>query len=253
MIKTNPSLPGWIENYAYPGAIKIDATLTDENAFWFLLSSCCPAIFESYAILLHPFKVNWKLKKELDLGLSVQKESDSADFDNVTWKDFFTFYNKKFDINNAYKTHNEIAKALSSHTKIISLDPVKLTGWPPYIYFPDEGNAEYEHLEAIIKDIQVIHGDQVVNYFFFLENTKDWQYGDIMYEGTLSEFEKLKQQDNIDDTPTAIYPITMEWCIVSSIDLPFTYIGGKAALIDKIISNRELEVFKLQQIFNPIS
>jgi hypothetical protein len=236
MLKIDPTLPDWIRNYAYPGAIEVDGTLTDENAFWFLLTACCPLIFQSYAILLHPFKVNWKLKQEIDTGLTVNLDKNKADFKRVSWKDFFAYYGKSFDINSAYTTQEELRKVFAENNN-----------WPPYLYYPGQDN--YEDVEIIIKELIGIYVDQLVNYYYFLENTKVWDNGDIIYEGYLSEFEKLRQQDDIDDTPNSIFPLTKEWCMLSDVDLPFTYIGGTTELINKITRNKKLEIFKLEPIF----
>jgi hypothetical protein len=249
MKRISPSLPKWVDYFTTLGFERVDGTLTDESAIWFFLTACCPLIFESYAVLFHPFMVNWKLKNEIDSGKSIQKERNLTDFESVSWKDFFKLNAKEFDIKTAYTTHEDIAEILRNGPKIANFEPLGNTGWPPYILYPAQGNAPFEDLSIIINDIMRIHNDQVVSYYYFLLNTKDPMLGNIAFEGTLSEFEKLKQPDNIDDTPTIIYPPTKKWCIISDFDTPFTYLGGSTELINAITSHKELEVYKLEPRF----
>ncbi|HTA26392.1 MAG TPA: hypothetical protein VK809_01295 [Bacteroidia bacterium] len=240
MIKVANTLPDWIEKYASPGATKVEGTLTDKNAFWFLLTACCPLKFESYAILLHPFWINWKEKERIESQPSTKEEIDSRDFKKLSWKDFFSHYGKSFDINSAYEVQEELREKFAEGNK-----------WPTHLWYPGS-NIEYSDLAIIIKELIEIYGDQLTNYYYFLTNTKVWSDGDIIYQGYLSELEKLKEQVEIDDTPNAIYPNSEEWCIISDIDLPFTYIGGSSKLIDNITSDPKHEIYKLTPKFNEV-
>lgn len=237
MKKIESTLPDWIKNYALPGAIEVDGTLTKENAFWFLLTACCPLIFEAYAILLHPFAINWKVKRMVDSGVIVREEIvDEKDFAKVAWKDFFSRYGKSFDINSAYEIHEELREKFAEGNN-----------WPPYLWYP--GYADYKGLTIIVKELIEIYENQLVNYYYFLENTKVWSNRDVLYQGCLSEFENLKNQIETENTPNAIFPDTKDWCIVSDVDLPFTYIGGTSMLIDNICRLSNLEIFKLTPRF----
>ena len=93
MIKIDNILPDWISRQAElgPNAL-VDGKMTDENAFWYLLTVCCPQIFESFVIALHPFRVNKKAKDLIASGLTLnEKQIVRQDFSRVSWADFFKF------------------------------------------------------------------------------------------------------------------------------------------------------------------
>ena len=93
-----------------------------------------------------------------------------------------------------------------------------------------------------------MYGDTLANYYYCLLKT-DKCDDEIVYRGYLSEFDELKNKDDIRDNPTAIYPDNKEWCIVTDYDLPYTYIGGTKEFIDNITSNNDFEIFKIEPRF----
>ena len=139
--------------------------------------------------------------------------------------------------------HKANLKDSNSIKEKISKEIVK-NPWPPYIWYPAEGNLDKEEFSEIFIKIKDLYYDQVVNYFYSFLKTKSWE-NDIIYKGLISEFDKLADQTEIKDNPTAVYPDTREWCIVSDYDLPFTFIGGSAQLIDSITNNTKYEIFQI--------
>jgi hypothetical protein len=235
---SNDKLPAWISRQASLGPnVQVEGMLTNDNAFWYLLTVCCPLIFESYAIILHPFWINWKAKDLTTSGLKISEDqTDNSDFKRVSWRHFFSIYGKSFNLETAYKTQEELSEELRKD-------------YPSYVWFPGEGDCESEELTFVLQQVSQLYGDIIANYYYCLLKTEKWETEHI-YRGRLSEFAELKFQADIRDNPTAIFSDDKKWCIVSDYDLPFTYIGGSTELIDSIVSNSDFEIFKLTPIFN---
>lgn len=238
MTTTDNILPDWISRQATLGPnIVVDGEQTDENAFWYLLTVCCPMLFDSYAIVLSPFWINWKVKELVDSGLTITvKQADKSDFKRLTWRQFFKIYSKDFDLKTANQTEIEIKKQ------------IHLDDWPPYLWFPGEGNCETEELTFILNQLADLYGDTLVNYYYCLLKTEKWD-NEIIYRGQISEFDELKSKADIRENPTAIYPDTKEWCIVTDYDLPFTYIGGTKEFIDRITTNNDFDIYRIEPKF----
>ncbi|MCC7245134.1 MAG: hypothetical protein IT269_05620 [Saprospiraceae bacterium] len=234
MITTDNALPDWIAKQATLGQkVSLEVEQAEENALRYLLSVCCPQIFESYAIVLGPFWINWKVKELVSSGL-ILTETDESDFKRLSWRQFFNLYDKDFEINTAHQIATEIDKQLTGN-------------WPPYLWFPGEGNCETEELNFILNQIADRYGDTIVNYYYCLLKTQKWE-GDIFYRALISEVDTLKDKTDIRDNPTAIYPDNKDWCIVSDYDLPYTYIGGTKELIDSIASNSAFDIYKIEPL-----
>ena len=237
MKPSNNILPDWISKQATLGPnVQVDGTMTNDNAFWYLLTVCCPQIFDSYAIILHPFWINWKVKDLVSSGLRISDQKDNTGFKRVLWQQFFSMYDKPFDITTAYQTQLELNEELRNH-------------FPSYLWYPGEGDCEDEELTFILKQISHYYGDIVANFYYCLLKTQKWET-EYIYRGELSEFGELKSKSDLRDNPTAIYPDNKEWCIVTDYDLPFTYIGGTKELINSITNDCEFEIFKLEPMFN---
>lgn len=238
MTGTDNILPDWISRQAtLDPNVMVHIEQTNENSFWYLLTVCCPLLFDSYAIVLHPFWINWKVKELVESGLIITDEqTDEADFKKLSWRQFFKLHGKDFDLKSANKTKIEIN------------EQIHLNKWPSYLWFPGEGNCEMEELGFILNELKNHNGDTLANYYYCLFKTEKWN-NQIIYRGKLSEFEELQNKADVRGNPTAIYPDNKEWCIVSDYDLPFTYIGGSKVFIDSVTTNTEFDIFKIEPIF----
>lgn len=235
---TDNILPDWISRQATLGSnVLVDGELTHENAFWYLLTVCCPLVFDSYAIVLNPFWINWKVKELVDSGLTIKEEqTNKADFKRLTWKEFFKIYDKDFDLNTANQIEIEIEKQ------------IHLNEWPSYLWFPGEGNCETEELTFILNQLADLYGDTLVNYYYCLLKTEKWE-NEIIYRGHISKFDELTSNANIRENPKAIYPDNKAWCIVTDYDLPFTYLGGTKEFIDRITNCKDFDIFRIEPKF----
>jgi len=103
---TDKIIPDWIRRQAsLEPNVPIDGEGDDTNYFWFLLTIYCPLIFQSYAILLTPFWINWKVKELVDSGTRMTEEqSANSDFKRLNWSAFFKIYLKEFNLRAPLKT-----------------------------------------------------------------------------------------------------------------------------------------------------
>lgn len=243
MKQIDNKLPDWIEKHATLGPnVLIEGTGTDENLYWYLLKGCCPLIFESYAIVLHPYWINWKVKDLVNSGLNIQEnQMDKGGVERVSWTKFFKLYGFNFNIKTANQTQEQIRQTVIK-------DEQKESDWPVYLWFPSEGNCETEELKYIFSTLTDLYGDLSANFYYNLLKTQDWM-DDKMYKGKLSEFNELATLQNLRDNPTAVFPDNKTWCIVSDYDLNFTYIGGTKEFINRLTTNQEFDIYEIKPMF----
>ena len=241
MTEKNDILPDWIERQATLGAnVQVDGERTEENFYRYLLTVCCPLIFESYAILLHPYWINLKVKDLITSGLKInENQVDENDYKRINWIDFFKLYGYNFNLKTANQTKEKISQQLLSGE----------TDWPVYIWFPAEGSCETEELKFIFSKLADFYGDVEANFFYCLLKTEKWDKERI-FKGKLSNFDELEKNKDLRDNPTAIFPDNKTWCIISDYDLPFTYIGGSKKFIDNLTNNKKFDIYEIEPIFN---
>jgi len=219
-----------------PG-IKVEGENNLHTRFWYYLTMCCPLIFEKYVVVLHPYWINYEVKKLIKAGSIIPNDlKKKYEFESLNWVDFFQNYGKKFDFDTALLKQEEIRKEL--------LNPQ----WPEYVWFPAEGDLENKNLIAVRNAIKDTYGDVEVNYYYCLLKTRDIE-SEIIYKGKLSQLEQLWAKDDIRDNPTAIFPNSKEWCVVTDYDLPYTYIGGSNELIQKLLESKNLDIFSIEPRF----
>ncbi|MFC0320741.1 hypothetical protein [Olivibacter oleidegradans] len=79
MKKTDSTLPEWIAKQASLGPnISVEGKQTERNSFWYLLTVCCPLIFERYAIVLHPFWTSRNFKKSVNLDQQKRRTTKAS-------------------------------------------------------------------------------------------------------------------------------------------------------------------------------
>jgi len=237
MKEIDPTLPEWIERYAtLGGQVDLDDGIefTEDERLWYLLTLFAPMIFECYAVVLHPF---WVLKdhsiRESPNGLL--PESDRI-YEPIRWADFFSSYNKEFMLRTSLATKEEIGRLLLADGK-----------WPSHIRFPAEGNMEDSQAQQIRDVIRDIHGDIYVNYYYTILKVSDRYDGkEILLSAKLSELELLWSREDIRDNPSAIYPNSKDWCIVTDYDSQMTYVGGSEELISRLTMLRKCDIYQLE-------
>lgn len=223
MKKIEPTLPEWIERYASLGEqIDLDDRIefAENERLWYLLTLFCPMIFECYAVVLHPF---W-----------VQNGDDT--YRATTWVDFFSMYNKQFNLRYALDIKDKIGDKLLENGV-----------WPVNIRFPAEGDMENSQVIQIRNVITDLYGDVYVNYYYNCLKVADRYSGeDILLNAKLSELELLWSREDIRDNPSAIYPETKQWCIVTDYDSQMTYISGSQELIRRLSLLVKYDIHQLE-------
>ena len=235
MKKIDTTLPEWIERYAALGAqVDLDDGIefTEHERLWYLLTLFVPMIFESYAVVLHPY---WIMKDHSipQSDNTVQPETDRI-YQPTTWTDFFKSYNKEFTLRSSLATQEEIRCILLTNGK-----------WPYNTRFPAEGDIEDFQAQQIRDTLLKLYGDISVNYYYGLLKTKSWEK-DVILSGRLSELETLWSREDIRDNPSAIYPDTKEWCIVTDYDSQMTYIGGPEEFISRLTLLKSCDIYQLE-------
>jgi hypothetical protein len=110
--------------------------------------------------------------------------------------------------------------------------------WPRYFYGPPDSCALQS--DELIELIQTISAqNQPETCFFRLpEIPHVGTDKPLLYQGNLEDLPNLW----LEQTPAEYWwPMSQDWCACSDYDLPFTVIGGKRLLIDRILSNPLLE------------
>ncbi|NRF41031.1 hypothetical protein [Pedobacter foliorum] len=235
MKKINSILPEWIATHASLGdhvELDNDVVYTPNERLWYLLTLFCPLIFENYAVVFHPFWIKSEKCLSHDCFQSNDKE---VDYKAITWPNFFKLYKEQFDLHSAILVQERIRLLL-----------LKDQQWPSHISFPADGDMENTQVQRIRDAILNLYGDIEVNYYYCLLKTSDWFGNEILYRGKLSELEELWNQEDIRENPSAIFPDTKEWCIISNYDSDVTYIGGSQALLGKLTSLVGCDIYKIE-------
>jgi hypothetical protein len=235
MKKINATLPEWIERYAALGAqadLDDGIEFTENERLWYLLTLFVPMIFESYAVVLHPF---WILKDHSipQWDNRLLPESDKI-YEPTTWVGFFSSYNKEFILKTSLATKKEIQCLLLANGK-----------WPSHTRFPAEGDMENSQAQQIRDTLLKLYGDISVNYYYCLLKTKSWEK-DVILSGRLSELETLWSREDIRDNPSAIYPNSKDWCIITDYDSQMTYVGGCEELISRLTKLSKCDIYQLE-------
>lgn len=251
-------LPEWIRRQAYllsSSQVQVDGKPTRENHFWYLLTAYCPLIFESYAIVLNPFWVNWKArtldysdqinnqqfngKNNISSGSKIEKDRYD-DYERLNWSKLFEYFGYDFDLRTAYQIYCIISKKQYK----IALDVKKRNNDWPWLLFPNDGRCEREELKFIFSKLINLYGDIKAN-FFYHRHIMD---GEIFKNKLSSEFKKPVVH-GLHGNPSSVFPDDKTWCIVSNYDLDFSYIGGTKEFIESIASNNEFDIYEIKPIF----
>lgn len=221
----------WIKSYvAISRNIKVDEKLRKSDLINYFLKITIPNVFESYAIILHSFWINNKLKKE-KLNFNIDDDNDDEkDFERISWTDFFKIYNHEFKIENCLETKEKISTVNGQFNNEL---------------YPGEGLCDKEHLVSLKNLIIEIYGDEnIYGYYTFL-STINWK-SDKLYFGNISEIEELLNNEELRLTPSLIYSENKNWVLNSDYDLPFSFIGGEKKLIEKLVKENHNEIFEIQ-------
>lgn len=222
----------WIKPYAtiVGDTIEVDETLKVENPFRYFLRLTIPNNFDSYAVALHSFWINNKIPNEEIRELNYDEELPEEDFDRIKWGEFFSKKGKVFEFEKANKLIINFYKQFNQMNNEL---------------FPGEGLMDKEHLNSLIDIVKRIYGNQEIEVYYNLLSTKNWKK-DRIYKGRISDLYQLFDNEELQLTPSLIYPNDKKWVVNTDYDLPFSFIGGERKLIDELVQRNENEIFKLK-------
>ena len=228
-------LPDWINRYVLPEYnIHIEAELNDDNYFEYHLAQTCPKIFEKYAVLLHPA---WVDKTVKDLALKGIKifpgGAKHQGYQRLSWKEFFLINNRQFHFERCHKEMEEL------------IDKISIKKWPDHFHTPEEGSCEMDEIISITAIAGQIYPAEEIYYFNSYLNIADGD-SNVIYKGSAADSGNLLDMESILDSPSAIYPNSAGWCMVTDPDLTFTFVGGETKFIDKILVLPDYEIFEVK-------
>jgi hypothetical protein len=221
----------WIKSYAtIIRDIKVDENLRKSDLINYFLKINIPNIFESYAIILHSFWINNKVKKENLIFNIDDDDDDEKDFERKNWTDFFRIYNHEFKIENCLEVKEKINSENGQFNNEL---------------YPGEGLCDKEHLILLKNQIIEIYGDENIYAYYTFLSTANWK-SDKLYFGKINEIEELLNNKELRLTPSLIYSENKNWVLNSDYDLPFSFIGGEKKLIEKLVKNNRDEIFEIK-------
>lgn len=225
----------WIKPYATlvgNKATKFDEKLRNSDPIKYFLHTTIPNRFEAYAIALHSFWVNPKILLK-DIKEGVDDEICEKDFERVSWEEFFKRKGLTFKLADVYKSPGEFYGKFNLLNNEV---------------FPGEGMLDKQHIDSIIEIATGQYGDQEIEVFYvylaFEYSDADWN--SKLYEGKLSTLSHFIKNTGITLTPSLIYSKSKNWVVNTSLDLPFTTIGGERKFIESLVMRNQNEIFEIE-------
>ncbi len=233
MEQIEKNIEDWIKPYATIIGDKIDVgiDLKMENPKKYFLRLTLPNHFESYAIALHSFWINFRVPKdEIKEIQNYDIELPEEEFTRVKWKDFYGLKKIPFELNSAILNSVEWKNPFKQMNNEL---------------FPGEGLMDEEHLECLVRTVLEIYGNQEVELFYTFLSTQNWDK-DLIFSGNINDLPSLIKKQELRLTPSLIYPKERNWVVNTDYDLPFSTIGGETKFINKLIELNKDEIFKVE-------
>jgi hypothetical protein len=222
----------WIRPFAtiIGDRIDVDLKLKKENPIKYFVRLTLPNIFQSYAIALHSFWINYNIPKEKIKEISNDDdEIPEEEFSRISWSDFYNLKNNEFELN----------KAISDSIEFKRFDK-QLNNE----LYPGQGLMDKEHIESLVKIVSEIYGNQDIEAFYIFLSTNK-QEKDLLFKGKIIDLPSLLKNENLRLTPSLIYPKEKNWVINSDYDLAFSMIGGETRFINELVKQNKNEIYKV--------
>lgn len=233
MEQIKKNIEDWIKPYAtiVGDKIDVDIDLKKENPTKYFLRLTQPNHFESYAIALHSFWINFKVpNNEIKENQNNDIELPEDEFTRVNWKDFYELKNVPFELNSA------ILNSVNWKSPFKQMNNE---------LFPGEGLMDEEHLESLVKTVMEIYGNQEVELFYTFLSTQNLEE-DLIFRGKINDLPTLIKKQDLRLTPSLIYPKERNWFVNTDYDLAFSTIGGGNEFINKLTAQNSDEIFKIE-------
>lgn len=229
---TNKEIENWIKPYAtvIGDNLNIDISLRKTNPLRYFLRLTLPNNFDSYAIILHSYWINYNIPKD-QIVENENKEKDlpEEDFVRVNWKEFYNYKNVQFDLDNAILNSVEWWK-----------DSLKQMNNELY---PADSTIDDENILSLVKVVNEMYGNQEIEFYYTSLITDNWE-NDFIYAGKINDLPSFLETLKYGFTPSLIYPKDRNWAINSDYDLSFSTIGGEYEFIKKLTKENKNEIIK---------
>ena len=208
-----------------------DLELRKQNPAKFFLELTLPNNFESYAIALHSYWINYNIpKNEIREINNNDKDLPEEEFSRVNWKKFYKLKQVDFELNSAILNSVEWKTPFKQMNNEL---------------FPGEGLLDEEHLNSLVETIIEIYGNQEIELFYTFLSTNDWEK-ELMFSGKITDLPSLIKKENLRFTPSLIYPKDRNWAVNSDYDLAFTTIGGEKKFISELVRKNKNEIYQIE-------
>ncbi len=125
----------------------------------------------------------------------------------------------------------------------------KYESWPVNIDGPEEGSLDREQFLRLVDHLVAVSprgGDeQCFAYYGYLRAIETEE--DVVYRGRLGDLHTFLESDDVDGTPTNIWPADRSWLVYTDYDLWGTKVSGCAYLIERLTADSELETVRLAE------
>lgn len=124
-------------------------------------------------------------------------------------------------------------------------------GWPPSwpvnIDGPDEGSLDREQFLRLVEHLAAVsprgRDEECFAYYAYLAAIEF--EGDLLYGGCIGDLASLLESDDLDGTPSNIWPADRSWLVYTDFDLWGTKVSGSAHLVARLVADPELETMRL--------
>lgn len=118
-------------------------------------------------------------------------------------------------------------------------------GQPVWLLFPPEGELEADLLAVLVDHLRD-HTDpqDPCLFYYWVLKTADYA-ADRVFEGPLASVLTEPARWGVRGSPSAWWPRSRSWCVVTDFDLVFTVVAGPRALIDGLLADAALETLEV--------
>ncbi len=235
-VNSDPQAFDWISN----GRVKTVPHSTEADWPGVPVAAVIPDLFETYAKIFHPIESRYdnidrplapEERKILALPEChilrdyVQRMRTEPEAPTLHWKKIAEALDVPFQRHLSYEWFRSV------------LEP---GCWPRYVSGPVEGLLEEREATTLISILNAPSPSSNC-YFRFAEMAYIGTNKPLLYSGPLEELQRFLKETDRQFTPEYWWPQDRSWCVCSDYDLTFTIVGGSKRLVDRILTNADLE------------
>lgn len=117
--------------------------------------------------------------------------------------------------------------------------------WLRYLLAPEEGDLAADQLRVLVGHLAgYTEADETCWFYYWVLKTTHYN-GQRVFAGPLRSVLDEPANWDVRGSPSAWWPSSQTWCVVTGFDLAFTIVGGPRDLIDALIDDGELETIQV--------